>query len=629
MRSTSSSRESTSQVVRLPEAWGSTILPVLAVAASTLLAMESLRVLVTSAYAFRERSGTASAALLSLLVFLGPLLAAPLLRIAEPHRALVTSTILLAGCRLALQLVHPIPLGLAVAAAVAALVSLTVVVSVARHAFAVGVAIGLAVDASVLALFTTWDPVWQTGSGPLAVAIVLAIAAIAASWAARPDPSPGLALSAALIGPFLLLEILFLANVAFVGSATGASLWWANAIVLGGTALGAAAASALPRRLAPSWLRAAGGLGMVAIAAALPSVEGALAGVLVVAGQALAIAFLAAGATRSPKGAFGAGRTALAATAGSVAFLALLFLYQYHIDSPLPVPRALLVAVAAALLSLGGIRSAPRSGIAPPWTLVVVPAALFAVVPLALWIGRPAFAGPSAGTPQVRVVDFNVHSAVGTDGMLDPSAVADAILASNPDVVVLQEVPRGWPIAGQIDLARWLSSRLEMRFAWAPAADGQFGNVILTRFPMLRADAVPLPYAGGPQHRSYVRVELRVEDATVTVVGAHLQYTEGSDARRTQIRALLADIDAGPRTIVAGDMNMQPDAADLRLFTDAGLVSAQDAAGMAGVDTACRPKREPVDRPDWVFVSSDLDVIAFAVGGCAVSDHLPINATLG
>jgi endonuclease/exonuclease/phosphatase family metal-dependent hydrolase len=64
-------------------------------------------------------------------------------------------------------------------------------------------------------------------------------------------------------------------------------------------------------------------------------------------------------------------------------------------------------------------------------------------------------------------VQWNVHQAVDLDAKLDPEGVASAIAAQGRvDVVVLNEVGRGWPLTGQLDLATWLSRRFDLPFLW-------------------------------------------------------------------------------------------------------------------------------------------------------------------
>ena len=177
-----------------------------------------------------------------------------------------------------------------------------------------------------------------------------------------------------------------------------------------------------------------------------------------------------------------------------------------------------------------------------------------------------------------------------------------------------------------MDLAEWLSQRLRMPYRFAPAADGQFGNVILSRLPIVRTEAVSLPQVNGAMRRSYVLVTVSVGGGRrLTVIDAHL---EGSDPdHHDQTQRLLTDWGGAPYTVIAGDMNMQPDDPDVALFEGAGLVSAQDQAGQGSTATASHPKF-PGDRVDWIFGTNDVSFSSFGVGSSDASDHLPLEVTI-
>jgi endonuclease/exonuclease/phosphatase family metal-dependent hydrolase len=255
-----------------------------------------------------------------------------------------------------------------------------------------------------------------------------------------------------------------------------------------------------------------------------------------------------------------------------------------------------------------------------------VPAGLLLAVGLA-FVLRGTGSTPMPATPAdpLAVMDWNIHTAVNGDGNVDLASIAEAIERENPDVVVLQEVGRGWPIAGQVDQAEWLARRLEMDMTWASAADDQFGNAILTRVPVLDVEVLRLPYGEGPQFRSALRILLDTGAGwTPWIVDAHLQNGDRASTREDQIVALLDTWGDEAPTVVAGDLNMQPTEGNVVLFTDAGLVSAQDEVGDPSASTA----RDPVfpgDRVDWIWVSPDLTPSDFAIGTSAASDHLPLT----
>jgi endonuclease/exonuclease/phosphatase family metal-dependent hydrolase len=263
--------------------------------------------------------------------------------------------------------------------------------------------------------------------------------------------------------------------------------------------------------------------------------------------------------------------------------------------------------------------------------MMLVAAALLAllVIPVGMALAGSGANRRGAGGSSLRVMSYNVHLGIDGDGQLSPEALAGVIERQRPAVVCLQEVVRGWPGTGGIDLAEWLSHRLGMAFAFAPAADGQFGNVVLSRLSIHDPLAVPLPKVNAPMGRSYLVATLELTGGRpLTVIDAHLEGAQ--PGHRAQSEALVARWGHGSSTVIAGDMNMQPSDSDVAIFEGAGLISAQDRAGQGSQSSATHPT-SPGDRPDWIFGSPDLVFSDFDIGRSSPSDHRPLTVavTLG
>ena len=305
---------------------------------------------------------------------------------------------------------------------------------------------------------------------------------------------------------------------------------------------------------------------------------------------------------------------------GTGLFVGAAFAYQIDIDVPLPVPRATWPLAAAAVLATAAFRRhrPERVSVAP----AVVPLVGVVIVPLLL-LAVDTRSEPTTEEATYRVLDWNLHTAVDGDGQIVLGDVYELIAAQDPDVVVLQEVGRGWPIAGQSDDLEWLARRLDMGYVWAPAADGQFGNAILSRLPIELDRVIRLPFGEGPQERSAVGATVGT-DPGLFVVGVHLQHGERPATRADQLDAVLGTWSGTTRWVLAGDLNMQPGDVDLDRLDAAELASAQDEIGDPGAPTARDPVR-PGDRVDWIwFTRATLDVANFAIPRSEASDHLPL-----
>jgi endonuclease/exonuclease/phosphatase family metal-dependent hydrolase len=616
------------------------------VALAVTLTLQLTRVFFVLVSDLGERSGKTSDALLAgafaLVVFLAPLLS-PLLSGAIGARgSLLAAAVALAGFRVAIQLLHPVSLGLAAAGTVIALIALTLLLVALRRdggeagglRYVLGVLAGLSLDTALRAAYRSWDPAWQDRPDALLLAILpgalvllLLFTRVGRSLRATGEGRTKV-LPLAALGPFLMLQVLFLQSPAFVASAAGVSLMVASAVVLAGDALALTAVAAVGGRGASRPMRLLAGMATV-VAYLLTQVEGGGMLPLALAGHALAALLLATAFMRPPgDGKASVWRTSAAFALGGAALTVLIFLYQVHYRVPLPFSNAFLPPAAALLLALGtigfrydGSRRAPLPGPA----LAAIPLALL-LVPIAVGLAGQDARTEAGEGQSFRLVSYNVHLGVNLGGQLDPEGIALSVEREDPDVVALQEVGRGWVIGGTMDLAEWLSHRLRMPYVYAPAADRQFGNVVLSRLPILRSEGVFLPRIDGAQRRSYLLVEIDMgQGRSVTVIDAHLEGEDRDHA--AQAERLLAAWGGSPHTIIAGDMNMQPEDPDRARFDESGLVSVQDAAGQGGASTAAEP-RFPGDRVDWIFGTADLSFSEFHIGDARASDHLPLAVTV-
>lgn len=242
-----------------------------------------------------------------------------------------------------------------------------------------------------------------------------------------------------------------------------------------------------------------------------------------------------------------------------------------------------------------------------------------------------------AGT--TRIMTYNVHSCIGTDGKLSVERIAQVIAECDPDVACLQELDVGRERTGAIDQALAIAELLKMEFHFHPAltvAEELYGDAVLSRLPLrlMRAAAIP-GLAARPElePRGALWVTLEIDGQRIQLVNTHLGLV--AKERRQQIESLLgkewlSHADCVGPTIFCGDLNALPRSLVCRAlcqrFRDAQL-------GLNGH----RPKktffsRFPIGRIDHVFVSQHLEVVAAHVPRSklirAASDHLPLIVDL-
>ncbi len=592
-------------------------------------------------------AGVPAAARAALLVYVAPALLGLLVAVAGPARATLLCGLSLVALRLVAQAQHTPTLPVVGAGAAVGLATLLCALRYAALTSGISAATGLvlggAVDVAIRSALLTLDPIWRPGV--LAWLLVLAecLALVVLLLLARdrlPAPEQPFAAVArtAVAGPVLALGLLVLGSPAFVASQGRFGLQLACLVLLVGAGVATVLLRGLPLRGGTArWPTSQTGFPAALTLVASVPLAYALHGPWVVApilvGEVSAAVLVAR--TLSPTGPAVESRTrgvagfAVAGLAGGLGYVLPVLLFQLHYETPLPfdnrwVPVA--AALVVAVLGVGHRRSADPLRRTQRRTLV--PVALL-LVPLLMLAAAPAVAAPGQRGDTLRLMDWNVKYGNGVHGQLDAEAILAAVRAQAPDVLVLQEVNRGWPIGGGTDLAEYLSRQLRMAYHWSPAADGQFGNVILTRLPMTEVSLHRLPWVQPPQRRSYAAVTLTLASGhRLRLFDTHLQHhRENRPTRIAQINALLAAWGQRPDTIIAGDMNSWPDWPEPQLYRDAGLVSAQDVTGHGAELTSPTPLA--TNRIDYVWGTPDLRFSDFAVlSDVVVSDHFPLVVTI-
>lgn len=176
--------------------------------------------------------------------------------------------------------------------------------------------------------------------------------------------------------------------------------------------------------------------------------------------------------------------------------------------------------------------------------------------------GGPRYAGSPAAGPDaarrsapasLRVVTFNTHFARRVDRvteLLRAERLVDA------DVVALQEV--------DARATRRIATALGMSYVYYPGAvhpatGRDFGNAVLSRWPIVEDWKIVLPHRGSfrDTQRTATAATILVGADSLRVYSVHLSTMGemGPGSRREQARAVLADAARFRRVIVGGDLN--------------------------------------------------------------------------
>lgn len=226
----------------------------------------------------------------------------------------------------------------------------------------------------------------------------------------------------------------------------------------------------------------------------------------------------------------------------------------------------------------------------------------------------------------MRLVSYNIHAGVGTDGRCDLDRIAALLAEIDADVVALQEVDSRLSRGG-LDQAGLLARALGMHLIEGPLLrehQGHYGNAVLSRWP-LRLHGEGTYAAQGSECRGWLAVDaLDPAGPAWRVLVTHLELRGKVRCRQLAELAAIVAAEPGPLAL-AGDLN------EWRFWR-------RDLDGLASALDLLPPR---ATFPSWIPCLA-LDRLAVK-GACIVrgpvvasgtaarlaSDHLPLWADLG
>ena len=264
--------------------------------------------------------------------------------------------------------------------------------------------------------------------------------------------------------------------------------------------------------------------------------------------------------------------------------------------------------------------------------------ARLAILALAAVLSFQAVDAQTAGT--LKVLDWNTHHGVGSDGVYNIDRFVPWIVSSGANVVSLNEVERFTSWGNEDQPARYAAmlqaaTGKTWYYTFAQrdgAAKGQ-GNVILTTFPIVASGQTLLSFS-----RSVARVQIGVNAVTVNIFSTHLD-ADSATRRVTQIAELKAWASSfSQQHIFAGDFNAWPGAAEIANMTafanDAWAAASTQGTSVAYAgNEAGNTRNSRIDYVWYAKAAARLTLKGARVfdvrdaGGVTPSDHRPVMAT--
>jgi endonuclease/exonuclease/phosphatase family metal-dependent hydrolase len=238
-------------------------------------------------------------------------------------------------------------------------------------------------------------------------------------------------------------------------------------------------------------------------------------------------------------------------------------------------------------------------------------------------------------TQRLTVMTYNIHHGEGSDKKLDLPRIANVITSAKADLVALQEVDLGTERTDRVAQAEELAKLTGMHFVYGPAMDyqgGNYGDAVLSRFPIRSWRFVMLPWEQGNQREPRVAVVTTVvlpHDRKLIFVSTHFDHTHEPSDRYVQAKALNGALEErmgrSPAAILAGDFNCESSSPPMQeLMSQWTLISDADP-------TLTCPSDLPKEKIDHILVrpSERWNVVEVKVIDDEVaSDHRPVMAKL-
>ena len=196
--------------------------------------------------------------------------------------------------------------------------------------------------------------------------------------------------------------------------------------------------------------------------------------------------------------------------------------------------------------------------------------------------GLWAMTGIAPAEP-LRVVTYNIYGGRGRMTDDDLAALTKVLSTLKPDLVALQEVDRNTARSRKKDVSLILGKSLGMHSMFGaamPLSGGEYGDAILSRWPMTPAEHIALPSSPDREKRNLIaaRIEIpEIRGGPIWFGSTHFDHIEGDTDRLPQAKAVVEVIhQAGMPGVVAGDFNCEPDSEPFRIMSAALLDTRKD-----------------------------------------------------
>lgn len=221
----------------------------------------------------------------------------------------------------------------------------------------------------------------------------------------------------------------------------------------------------------------------------------------------------------------------------------------------------------------------------------------------------------------LTIATYNIHGAVGTDGLFAPARVADVLREVSADIIALQEVPLGG--AGMPNVLRILQHAtgfVAVEGYTFSVSGRRYGNAVLSRYPIVATRKIDISF-GSREPRGALDADISCHGHPLRVIATHLGLRPAE--RHEQIRKLLQVFDTDQMAVVLmGDVN--------EWFVWGKSLRWLVSHFQAVPAPATFPSRWPLFALDRIWIRPRHRLVHVEVHGTPLarlaSDHLPLIA---
>ena len=231
----------------------------------------------------------------------------------------------------------------------------------------------------------------------------------------------------------------------------------------------------------------------------------------------------------------------------------------------------------------------------------------------------------------MKIMTFNTQHCLNyLEQKIDFDIMADAIKKCDADIIGLNEMrgecDKAADYANQTAILSRLTGIQNYYFAEAIKFGGikPYGNAMLTKLPIISAETIIIPDPNPKKYDGYyeTRCVLKAKLAgNITVLITHMGLNP--DEQENAVKTIVENIEP-EKCIVMGDFNMEPDNPILNPIRERMV----DTAKYFAEPKLSFPSDKPEIKIDYIFVSSDIEVIDADIPAIVAADHRPHTATV-